>query len=330
MIPEKMSAVRQYSEGGALTVESVPVPTPGPGEVLVKIAAAPLNPSDLSYIKGLYGTPEQFPVTPGFEGSGTVVAAGKGVLSSLLIGKRVACSGKSRGDGTWAEYMVTGATSCVPLSKHISFEQGSMLLVNPMTAIALVQIAKKGKHSAMVNNAAASALGRMMVSLTASCNLPLVSIVRKEAQERVLRNMGAQYVLNSADETFPEALQKLMRDLKATLILDAVGGTAGTRLIELAPPRSKIISYAALSGENTAFDPRVLLREQKVIEGFQLGQHLQSMGMAGKLRLAWKARKFLEQGEQITVQKIFPLSGINEAVAHYSEHMGSGKILVRP
>src|SRR5450830_690698 len=105
------------------------------------MAAAPINPSDLGSLSGVgYRGERQFPFIPGLEGSGTVVEAGDGILPHLLNGRNVACSALLTGDGTWAEYMVTSAQSCIPLNRNVSLEQGAMLLVNPLTALAMLEI----------------------------------------------------------------------------------------------------------------------------------------------------------------------------------------------
>jgi NADPH:quinone reductase-like Zn-dependent oxidoreductase len=103
-----MQAVLLEENGERLTIGEIPVPQPGPGQVLVRIAAAPVNPSDLGFLRGSYGFQTPFPVVPGFEASGTVVAAGPGLLPRLWLGKRVACAVSATG-GTWAEYLVTRA-----------------------------------------------------------------------------------------------------------------------------------------------------------------------------------------------------------------------------
>jgi len=115
------------------------------------------------------------PVILKFEGSGTVVAAGPGLLPRLWLGKRMACAVSSFG-GTWAEYL-THATLCVPLRNNLSLEQGAMLLVNPMTALAFFDIVKRGKHAAITSTAAASALGRMIVRLSQRHRVPVIAVV---------------------------------------------------------------------------------------------------------------------------------------------------------
>lgn len=330
MIKDTMLAVRQNEAGGPLIVEELKVPVPGHGEVLIKMAAAPLNPSDLSFIKGSYGSPNSFPVTPGFEGSGTVVATGGGILSRIRMGKRVACSNNPGGDGTWAEYLVTSAMRCIPLSKKISFEQGSMFLVNPMTAMVLMDIALKEKHKAIVNTAAASALGKMMLVLAKSSNIPIINIVRRQEQEKLLKDLGAEYIVNSEKEGFQEVLKEIAGKLNATLILDAIGGKTGSVLIESAPKGSRIIAYAKLSGEKIEIDSRSLLREDKSIHGFQLGNHLAEKGLIEKLKLGGRVRKFLEEQKEISIQKTYPLQDINKAVELYTQNMSAGKVLIKP
>jgi len=121
-IPETMQAIRLEEENGKLQVRQLPVPKPGHGEVLVRMAASTINPSDIGFIYNTSGyTNRKLPVTPGNEGSGTVVAAGDGFLPKFMLGKRVACTKSKIDQGTWAEYMLTKARLCSPLRKDISF-----------------------------------------------------------------------------------------------------------------------------------------------------------------------------------------------------------------
>ena len=182
-IPSTMHAVQLDEPNGKLTLREVPTPHPQAGQVLVRIAASPINPSDLGSLSGLsYSGRRQFPFTPGLEGSGTVVEAGDGLFPRLLKGRRVACSALLTGDGIWAEYMVTSAQQCIPLNKGVSFEKGSMLLVNPLSALAILEIAQRGKHRAIVSTAAASALGGMILRLAKRRGLPVIHVVRRQAQ----------------------------------------------------------------------------------------------------------------------------------------------------
>jgi len=117
IIPETMTAVQVEKETGKLITGIVPVPKPAKGEVLIKIAAAPINPSDIARIKSTIENEESLSFVPGIEGSGRVVAAGNGLIPSLFMGKRVACSAAYSASGTYAEYMLTNATLCFPIPK---------------------------------------------------------------------------------------------------------------------------------------------------------------------------------------------------------------------
>src|ERR1044071_4269233 len=122
-LPATMHAVQLDEPKGKLTLREIPVPRPQAGQVLIRMAAAPINPSDLGALSGMsYSGKRQFPFTPGLEGSGTVVEAGEGFMPRLLNGRRVACAALLTGDGTWAEYIVTSAQSCVPLNNKVSLE----------------------------------------------------------------------------------------------------------------------------------------------------------------------------------------------------------------
>ena len=161
-LPTHMKAVVLKDYDGtlqSLAAADFSVPRLRSGQVLIKLAATSIGPADLMFLKGQYGIIKPLPAVPGFEGSGTVIASGGGLMGRWLVGKRAACLAPEDGHGTWAEYMVTSADVCIPLFKHISFEQGAYLTINPMTACALVEIARTGGHLAFVQTAAARRWG---------------------------------------------------------------------------------------------------------------------------------------------------------------------------
>ena len=326
-LPELMSAVRQHDAGGKLKIEQVEVPRPGPGEVLIKMDASPINPSDLALLAGGY-LERSYPFTPGLEGSGTVVAAGSGIFPRLRLGKRVACSPQHGGNGTWADYMLTSAMNVAPLPNHISSEQGSMMLVNPMTAMAFIQLARNGKHQAMVNNAAASSLGKMLIRLAKSAGIPLINIVRNEDHITALKDLGAEHVLNSNSVSFAEELKRLSEELGATLVLDAVTGSQSSILLDAAPHGSTLLAYARLSGDPMTADPGALIKEEKEIVGFQLGNWLQTKGLLFKIRFINRVKKQLSGNLSSQISRTYPLEQVEEAIAHYREHMSEGKIVL--
>jgi NADPH2:quinone reductase len=157
---------------------------------LVKVEAAPLNPSDLYFMEGKYDALAKicYPISPGWEGAGTVVESGGGFLGWMVNGKRVAFTKADEGKegetngfklgGAYSEYVVTNAWQCVKIPDETSFEEGCSFFVNPITAIALIETAKDHGAQAVVITAACSQLGRMMIRLCQTKNYPVVCIVR--------------------------------------------------------------------------------------------------------------------------------------------------------
>jgi NADPH:quinone reductase-like Zn-dependent oxidoreductase len=328
-IPDRMFAIRQKEAGGPLSYEEIDVPRPLRGEVLVKMDSAPINPSDLALIKGGY-LERKYPFTPGLEGSGKVILSGGGILPSLRVGSRVACSPNPGADGTWAEYMITSAMQLVPLPKSVSLEMGSMMLVNPMTTMAFVHLARKEKHRAIVNNAAASSLGKMLNRMCQLHKIPIINIVRRESQAKELKALGATYVLNSSNSSFESELKELAEQTEATLFLDAITGSQTSLLLRAAPAGSKVMVYARLSGEACQADPAELIREDKQIVGFQLGNWLKKQNMLFKLRFLSKVKKHLDKELSSDIRHKLPLSKVEEALADYQEKMSEGKIILKP
>jgi len=316
----------------SIAVVELPVPRPGLGQVLVRIAASPINPSDLMFIRGLYGFKKPLPTIPGFEGSGTVVEAGGGMMPRFLKGRRVACAAAhpNIAGGMWAEYLVTSAQLCVPLSTQVDMEQGATMLVNPLTAWALMEEARLGRHRAIVQTAAASALGRMVVRLGRRFSIPTINVVRRAEQAELLRKMGAEHVLNSSDPGFDASLGNLCRRLEATIGFDAVAGEMSARVLRAQPRGSRLLIYGALSLEASQIDPASLIFEGKRAEGFWLTAWLQQRNMLSQLRVSQQVQRLLGVDLKTEIQARLPLEEAVHGLEHYAANMTSGKILLLP
>ncbi len=325
-----MNAVQLEKQGGPFIVRSVKVPVPGRGEVLVKMAAAPINPSDLQRINSITDPIVLKTFIPGIEGSGTVVAAGQGLLPNLWMERRVACSSPDLTGGTWAEYMLTKATYCFPIPKSISDEQGSMLLVNPMTAVAFFDIIKHDKHEAIVNSAAAGALGGMIRLLGRKYNIPVINVVRNSEQVEMLRSDGAVYILNNSDGDFIEKLHNLSHELKATIAFDPITGSYTQQLLTALPYGSTVMIYGNLSGTDQGTNLRPLLLENKKLHGFYLVNWMKENGLFKTLRNLNRVKLLLKSEFKVPVQKRFPLHMTQMAIDTYLENMTGGKVLLIP
>jgi NADPH2:quinone reductase len=321
-----MQAVQFDPASRSLVVRSIPVPEPGPGQVVVCMAAAPINPSDLNVLRNVSGSGTVGPVSAGYEGSGTVVAAGPGILPRLWMGRRVVVGVPSR--GTWAEYVVTSAASCFPLDKHLSFEEGATLIVNPMTALAFFDIARRGHDRALINNAASSAVGRMVLRLAQKYRMPVIHVVRRQEQVELLRSIGAEYILNSRDQDFYEHLCSLAHELKATLILDPVGGEQTQRLLDAAPSGSTAVVYGFLSGTRMEGLPSAANLDHQRMIGFYLPDWMAQKNILEIVNDMRRVQRLAKHELQTTIQKRLPLSAVQQAIELYQRNPTAGKVLL--
>ena len=231
-----------------LFLEAVEIPAPGPGEVVVRVEAAPVNPSDLGLLlagadlaAAVWGGSADRPVvtaplpdaamraaagrvgipmTAGNEGAGTVVAAGSSAAATALLGTTVAMVGGAM----YAQYRCIDASLCLELPAGTQAVHGASWFVNPMTALGMVETMRLENHVALVHTAAASNLGQMLNRLCIQDQIPLVNIVRRHEQEELLRSAGATHVCNSASPGFMAELTAALQDTAATLAFDATGG----------------------------------------------------------------------------------------------------------
>ena len=332
-IPNEMNAVvlTSYDGPAALRVERRPVPTPGEDEVLVKVDASPINPSDLAVLRGRYGFRPEPPFVPGGEGAGTVVAVGPGAMGRYFEGRRVACLWDGQRDGAWAQYMVASVKGGVlPLRDEVSLEQGATAVINPMTARAFIEIAKKNDHGAIVLTAAASSLGRMVNRLARSEDIQVLNVVRRDAQVDLLREQGASVVLNSSDDGFDEALRTACQQHGARLAFDAVAGEMTRRLLHALPRGGKVTVYSALSFQPPQVGPDQLIFEGKSVDGFWLGPYIMDKNLLQTMLMWRRAQKLLHTDLKSSIRRNVSLEEAPGAVEDYVSQMTSGKVLLRP
>jgi NADPH:quinone reductase-like Zn-dependent oxidoreductase len=320
----------EYGENPIIKVVERPTPKPGPGQVLVQMAAAPINPSDLLFLQGLYGLDKSLPIVPGLEGSGLVVSAGKGFLSERILGQRVACSGLGNGDGTWGEYVVMDADSCITVSPSVSDEQAASMFVNPWTAIALTEIARKGRHQAIVLTAGASQLARMMLRLCQPKGIPILHIVRNFAQVQLLESLGAKEVINSNEPHFCQQLAIDCDRLQATIAFDAVAGDMTGILAQAMPQNSQVVVYGSLASQSCQVKVNNLLFGKTTIEGFWLNHWLSKKNLLQQLFLGKRTQRLLSSTVKTEVRERLPLEEIAQALKLSASNATDGKVLLVP
>ena len=315
-----------------LRVLTRPLPPLKHGQVLVKIEAAPCNPSDLLLLQGKYGTLKSLPTVPGWEGAGTVIASGGGLLASWLHGKRVACALQGDRDGTWSEYFVAHADECIPIKATLPFDQAGSLIINPLTAIGLLETAKRGGHAAAVHTAGASQLGRMLIVLAAEQQFPLINVVRRDSQVELLKSLGAEHVLNLSAPTYATQLSKLCETLNATAGFEAIAGESTGTLLNAMPPESTVFLYGALSETACGnIDPVQLIFHNKSLSGFYLGNWLRRRNALATLRDARHVQRMMIDGRiQTTIRRRLALRDTVDGLREYVREMTNGKVVIAP
>jgi NADPH:quinone reductase-like Zn-dependent oxidoreductase len=322
--PQTMRALVLPAPGAPLELREMPVPRPGPGEVLVRMAAAPINPSDLAMLGGEYGLNWPYPLVPGLEGSGTVAETGGGLMARALSGRRVAVAAKDQ--GCWAEWVVTDAARCVPLPRDMGLGTGAMALVNPLTAVALVDIARRGGHRALVSTAAGGALGAMIRRRARASGIHVIDVVRSAGGAERLRADGAE-ALDQSDPGFARALREACRARKCRLALDAVGGELTFALGQALARRGEIVVYGALAGEPLSLHPGSTIFKTLTLRGFWLSEWLPRLSLPARLRVARAALRDLGEAPP-RVSRVVPLGEGPSAPAFYAEAMSDGKVLL--
>ena len=323
-----------------LSIQDAPMPVPADDEVVIRVEATPVNPSDLATLLA-FADPAAFtsdgktaiaPINPGsrralagrtghdvpvgVEGAGIVVAAGSAPAAQALLGKMVTLAG----GGFYAQHRKARAVDCLVMPDGTSAEDAASSYVNPMTALGMVGTLRREGYKGLVHTAAASNLGQMLVKLCAADGIPLVNVVRSEAQVTLLRDLGAEHVVNMSDDDFPAKLTDSIAATNAFLAFDAVGGG------QLADTIFTAMEHAALRTQKV--DGPYGSRQMKqvyIYGGLSTARTELSRGFGFRWRLcAWLLTYFLEDiGTAETTQMRGRVAADLKTIfaSHYTSHI---------
>ncbi|MDC1478702.1 zinc-binding dehydrogenase [Pseudomonadales bacterium] len=255
-----------------LELAQIEVPAPASNEVLVRVEASPINPSDLGLLFGMAdmstakasGTSDAPMITAdiapnilkaltarldqalpvGNEGGGVVVAAGDSELAQSMLGKTVGILGGAM----YTQFRCVDAEQCLVMHEGTTSAEAASCFVNPLTALGMVETMKAEGHTALVHTAAASNLGQMLNKICIADGVQLVNIVRKQEQVDLLTAMGAQHVCNTSDDDFMQQLTDALVETGATIAFDATGGGPLTGQILTAMERAALTTTKEYSG----------------------------------------------------------------------------------
>eukprot|EP00300_Choanocystis_sp_HF-7_P033454 c45800_g1_i1.p1 GENE.c45800_g1_i1~~c45800_g1_i1.p1 ORF type:complete len:359 (+),score=77.43 c45800_g1_i1:32-1078(+) len=315
-----------------LKVEEVDVPQPQYGQVLVRVECSPINPSDLSTITGTYNSKQRqpLPCQLGYEASGVVVQSGGGLMAYYLIGKRVAIV-SSRGGIMWSEYAIVPAMQCIVLPNEISFELGCSCFANPLTAISFVEIAQQRGLKTILHTAAASSLGKMLVRYAAQYDIKIICVVRKESQEKILRELGAETIVNTSTEGWEAVLQEACIAHDVRLGFDAVAGELTGAILKAMPPNSELMVYGGLSLEHcSGIRPTDLIFQNKKVSGFWIPQYFKTKSTYQLYRITQVVVNNLRTSLGTPIRVKYPIEKAVDAIRDYRANMNDDKVAFAP
>jgi NADPH:quinone reductase len=312
-----------------LELRDVPVPQPGPGQVRVRMLAAPINPSDLMVVRGTYGKLPKLPATPGFEGVGIVDAAGPGLLGRLRMGKRVVALTSQA--GSWGEYAIVSAKLVIPVSKQVPLEQAAMFFVNPAAAYIMTRrILNVPAGDWLLQTASGSALGKMVIRLGRKFGFRTINVVRRREQVAELKALGADVVIAEEDGDVTEQVMKATGGKGVRFAVDPVGGKTGSAVLRSMALGGRMLMFGTLSGEPITISPRELMTRDVTLAGFWLGNWMARQSILGKLRLIRTLSGLILEGVLVSdVGESFPLERIADAVRAAERPGRGGKTLLK-
>jgi NADPH:quinone reductase len=324
-----------------LRIQDVPEPEPKHGQVRVRMICCPVNPSDLMFVRGMYTLSADCPATPGFEGVGVVEAAGGGLRAKMMLGKRVAVL--SRRGGNWAEKNVVPASQVVPFSSlltgNLTLEQQATFFVNPVTAYVMCrEVLRVPKGGWLLQTAAGSVLGHMIIRLGKRYGFKTLCVVRREEQVTELRAAGADAaVWFDPEKHSPDDFRSTVAAATGTesgqcvihSAIDCVGGTTGSAVVSVLGKRANMLVFGTLSGEPLLIPSRSLMTPGASIAGFWLGNYMETLKLPSKLKLVRTVSGLIREGVLASeISASFSLEEITAAVQTAEMPGRGGKVLL--
>lgn len=324
-----MKAVRFSAFGPPLDVVEVVDETPGalaPGEALLEVLATPINPSDAMTLSGLYGVLPKLPAVPGNEGVGRVVEVSGS--AAVRPGQLVFLP---MGSGTWRTHLKAKAERLLPVPQGADPLQMAMLSINPPTAeLLLREFVKLQPGDWVLQNAANSAVGRYLITLAKREGVRTVNVVRRQELVEELRALGADAVVVDGPE-LPTLVREATGGAVIRLGIDAVGGSAATRVGDSLAPGGVVVNYGAMSGKGPSLSAAATIFKDVTLRGFWLVNWMNKTPRQEQAALMQRLAGLVADGTlRAPVDATFPLENIKEALARALEGGRQGKVLLTP
>jgi NADPH:quinone reductase-like Zn-dependent oxidoreductase len=311
-----------------IEINTVSEPALGQEDVLISMEAAPLNPSDFSFVRGTYGVRPAFPSSVGAEGVGRVAKIGSRV-NVALRGKRVLIL-PTYEQGTWAEEVVVPMRNLVPMSDEADPLQLSMIGINPATAYLLLNRYVSLMPGDWIGQTAAnSAMGQYIIALAKLAGVKTLNVVRREEAAEQVRQWGGDRVVLQGDSLHKD-IEDALNGKKLSLVLDTLGGTPVGELAKSLKPGASIVVYALQGGEFPSISPKDLIYRGLSLHGFWLINWIRNAPRTEIEEIYQKLGDLVADGSlSATVEQVYPLDQFKEAFKQSLKSNRSGKILFK-
>jgi NADPH:quinone reductase-like Zn-dependent oxidoreductase len=305
-----------------LQIKESPIPVPKSDEVLIRVTARNINPSDLMFIQGMYGITPKLPSSAGFEACGIIE---KGDESGIIQSEtRVMFTAI----GTWREYVCVPASLVIPVPPAMPDEVACQAFVNPMTAFGMIENSGLKENEWLLITAGASAFGKFAIQMAKAKGIKVAATVRHEEQKSVLTALGADLVINTENEKLSKIIQE-NTDGGVHVVFDAVGGVLGAKALSNLRQKGKMLVFGALALENMPVNSGLLIFKNLKIEGFWLSTWIEELSPERRIKAFKTVFGFLiNEKSKIDIEGKYKLEEFKAALDAYQRPGRNGKILL--
>ena len=305
-----------------LKLEETAIPQPKPHEVRIKVTARNINPSDIMFVRGMYGITPKLPSSAGFEAAGVVdVSDEKG---SIPVGTRVIFTAI----GTWKEYVCVPAQLVIPTPEGMTDAVACQAFVNPLTAYGMLETSGLLRGDWVLVTAGASAYGKLVIQMAKQKGIQVACTVRRDDQKPLLVNLGADLVINTEKEKLQKTIME-KTDAGVNVVFDAVGGVLGAKALSCLKPNGKMMVFGLLSLENIPLNSGLLIFKNIKLEGFWLTTYMESLNQEQRENAFRTVFTYLlTQKVKVDIQATYPLEQFMQAIEEYEKGGRNGKVIL--
>ena len=298
------------------------MPQAKPHEVLIRVTARNINPSDIMFVRGMYGITPKLPSSAGFEACGVVEKSDES--GKVPVGTRVMFTAI----GTWKEYVCIPAALVIPVPAQMPDSVACQAFVNPMTAYGMIEDAGLESGQWLLLTAGASAFGKFAIQMAKAKGIRVAATVRHESQKELLLDLGAELVINTATEKLAKIIFE-KTEVGVDVVFDAVGGELGVKALSCLKQKGRMLVFGALALENLSINSGLLIFKNLRIEGFWLSSWIEALSAEQRMKAFQRVFGFLMQDDsKADVAATYPLAEFKAALDAYEQAGRNGKILL--